>query len=135
MPIIVIQLTVTDVVDVQLVILIDWSIIMKLIVTIYILQLHLYCNRAFHSISSGTIRRKSLFNSSFHPESRLNIQTNSRAFYDPNTATPVDSMNSVDQTLRQLGEVGSVLLNYSFTSLLFRSFAAGNLHYNTIIFL
>jgi hypothetical protein len=60
--------------------------------------------------------------------------SNSRAFYDPNTATPVDSMNSIDQTLRELGEAGSVLLNYSTLSLLLRATAAGNAELLIIMF-
>lgn len=93
---------------------------------VYLLQLHLHCIYAYHGPNSVFIRRKLPGNSSFHPELQSNMQSNSRAFYDPNTATPVDSMNSIDQTLRELGEAGSVLLNYSTLSLLLRAIAAGN---------
>ena len=51
--------------------------------------------------------------------------SNIRARYDPNTATPVDSMNSIDQTWEQLEYFGDVLVNYSKTSLFCRAFAAG----------
>lgn len=99
---------------------------MRLLVVVYLLHLHLYCICAFHIPNSLFIRRKLPCNSSFHPEFQSNMLSNSRAFYDPNTATPVDSMNSIDQTLRELGEAGSVLLNYSTLSLLLRATAAGN---------
>ena len=42
-----------------------------------------------------------------------------------NPLVAVDSMNSIDQTWDQLEYFGDVLVNYSKTSLFFRSFAAG----------
>ena len=48
-----------------------------------------------------------------------------RAWYTPATATPVDTMNSVDQTWAQLEEFGELLTRYSKRSLFFRALFAG----------
>ena len=48
-----------------------------------------------------------------------------RAYYDPLTATPVDTMNSVEQTWEHLEELGEMLTRFSKSSLLLRAMAAG----------
>jgi len=53
----------------------------------------------------------------------FNIGNNDDKVESPLVA--VDSMNSIDQTWDQLEYFGDVLVNYSITSLFFRSFAAG----------
>jgi hypothetical protein len=58
----------------------------------------------------------------------FNIGNNDDKVESPATINPlvaVDSMNSIDQTWDQLENFGDVLVNYSKTSLFFRSFAAG----------
>jgi formate transporter len=47
------------------------------------------------------------------------------AWYTPATATPVDSMNSVDQTWAQLEDFGELLTRYTKRSLFFRALFAG----------
>lgn len=48
-----------------------------------------------------------------------------RALYNPDTATAVDTMNSVEQTWDSLDDFGRVIVNYNHASLIARSLTAG----------
>lgn len=58
-------------------------------------------------------------------ETFLPVASTDRAWYSPDLATPVDTMNSVDQTWSQLEDFGELLTRYSKTSLFARAFFAG----------